>query len=519
MMKSIDVFRMNNRGWHFLPAIAVRRASVSLIFVLTLLFGIDRIALPRLEEQGMTSGSLWQKHNELVVTEHRKKDTSVPIEIPEVHQKEKSVDSHTTGAQTFGVRSWTGHSVTEHKSTACRILVMGDSFVWGSPYLTLNHMWWRQLEIELRGRGFDVEVIAAGQPGAATRDQITSARILIPRYRPDLVIWGYVTNDPDEGLIKQISWSQQSLPGFNRVRVALGRIWPRLVAKFDSLRSIKLEKSYTGPRFGYEYGEWELKLVEPTNLAVYEKTVQQVRQIMDEHRLPGFMMTLPNYPSTRHFNPRFDPVIPIWQRAGVTVHNSLPAFVKQFGEFEDTGNATVDWGINPADGHPGPRACRFLAIQAADVIEQKYSGALGSRSRSETNHIEINDWLPFTSPDEQPKQINDHSWTMTYPAESRCISMPIRTPAYLIALKEPALIKQLVIEGEAIKTTQVWVTCVDAVERFDDGHCHDLGQQNGTITSWQLPDRAISTIRINISFQGTARDFTLTAQPGNRGQR
>ncbi len=520
-MRSLFVIRFGRREWHVLPSVAVRGAVVSLSIVVAALFVLDRLALPMLERRGLTAGANWQRHNALVVAEHRAKDTSAPV------------DPALPIATRFGVRSWQGHPVerrTERRteSDPLRILVMGDSFVWGSPYLTLNHMWWRQLEMELVARGYNAEVIAAGQSGASTRDQLAVAKRVIPEYRPDLIIWGYVTNDADEGLVRQISQSQQSLPGFNRIKDAAARVWPRLVGKFDALRAHKLAKSFTGPKYGYEYGEWELKLVEASNLAAYQETVRGVNELMSQHQLPGFMLTLPSHPSTKHFAPRLDPVIPVWRNAGVPTFNVLPAFVARYGEVADSGADSITWGINPADGHPGPRACRFLAVQAADILVNDFADVTDTpREVSREPKIEINDWLPYASDDARPRSVfresnaNQVHVRMAYPDEARCPTMPLDVATPLIALKTPVALEQIKLTGPLLESAQIWVSYLDEKERYDDGQWQDCGLLRGANVEWTLsnrvPMRPVSVIRFRATFSEGSRElmWTLTPRSGS----
>ena len=542
-MRSLFLVRFGRREWHVLPSVAVRGAIVSLAIVVVALFALDRVALPMLERRGLTAGADWQRHNALVVAEHRAKDTSAPV------------DPALPIATRFGVRSWQGHPVERRtepraESDPVRILVMGDSYVWGSPYLTLNHMWWRQLEMELVGRGYNVEVIAAGQSGASTRDQLAVAKRIIPEYRPDLIIWGYVTNDADEGLVRQISQSQQSLPGFNRIKDAAARVWPRLVAKFDALRAHKLAKSFTGPKYGYEYGEWELKLVEAANLAVYRETVRGVSGLMAQHQLPGFMLTLPGHPSTKHFAPRLDPIMPVWRDAGVPAFNVLPAFVARYGEVADAGTDSIAWGINPADGHPGPRACRFLARQAVTILEQHFAERLGRRGLVRASPLNLNDVLPsdlllrVTTGDAQPTTSHeDHpaegikhpngssSWKLLYPSDAaRLPFMPAGVPSVLLALRQPVSLSSIRLDGGlAMHSAQLWIETRPQAGA-DDGDSHEHSANDdpfewldlGVVTEaksfgWTVPDlgatRVVSALRLRGDFNASDRGVTLTLVP------
>ena len=539
-MRSLFVVRFGRREWQVLPRVAVRGALMSLAIVVAALFVLDRLALPMLERRGLTAGADWQRHNALVVAEHRAKDTSAPV------------DPALPIATRFGVRSWQGHPVERRtepraESDPVRILVMGDSYVWGSPYLTLNHMWWRQLEMELVARGYNVEVIAAGQSGASTRDQLAVARRVIPEYRPDLILWGYVTNDADEGLVRQISQSQQSLPGFNQIKDAAARLWPRLVAKFDALRAHKLAKSFTGPKYGYEYGEWELKLVEAANLAVYRETLRGVSDLMAQHQLPGFMLTLPSYPSTKHFAPRLDPIMPVWRDADVPAFNVLPDFVARYGEVADAGTDSIAWGITPADGHPGPRACRFLARQAATILEQHFEERLGSRGLVRASPLKLNDALPRDlklrvstgsahqvmtreAPSiEGVKRPNGlFAWKLSYPNDdARLPSMPEGVPSVLLALKQPESLSSISLDGSlALTSARLWIETrprpgtdlSDSEDRStidDEFEWHDLGVATSKKSlSWTVPDfgatRVVSALRFRADFSGSDRSLTIT---------
>ncbi len=63
----------------------------------------------------------------------------------------------------------------------------------------MNDIWWRQLAREVDRRGYkDVEIIAAGMQGINTRIELDVAKKVIPKFKPDLVIWGYIPNDADE---------------------------------------------------------------------------------------------------------------------------------------------------------------------------------------------------------------------------------------------------------------------------------------------------------------------------------
>jgi len=80
-----------------------------------------------------------------------------------------------------------------------RILVVGDSFVWGHGISNINHIWWNIASSELARRGYDCDIYAAGFPGASTYDELLWLRdtAVLEAIRPDLIVLGYFINDPD----------------------------------------------------------------------------------------------------------------------------------------------------------------------------------------------------------------------------------------------------------------------------------------------------------------------------------
>jgi hypothetical protein len=147
-----------------------------------------------------------------------------------------------------------------------RVLVIGDSFVWGDGYLNANDIWWRKVGRELHKRGYwNVEVVAAGFNGASTQRELAWVRAggLARLASRDLVLPGYVTNDPDvrdpedNPLVKDIA---RDAPHWWVLEHSIGRVAPNLSAQ---LRQRLTAKWQAGVRGVYPYHEWELILLEP----------------------------------------------------------------------------------------------------------------------------------------------------------------------------------------------------------------------------------------------------------------
>ena len=485
--------RCGRRTWRVCPWVSIRSALVAMISTFVAAIVVDHWILAGLERRGLVASDGWKRHNRVVIENHQKKDRhwSVP---------------HSKDVRSSGVRAWVGHPVFRERTKQHRLLVMGDSFVWESPYLTLNHMWWRQLEIELNRRGYhDVEVIAAGSPGMSTHEQLDLAKKVVPDFQPDLIVWGFVTNDPDERLVKQIHSSQLAPPIPGRIQSIIRMVVPRLLDLFLSRRNDKLAKSYLGPTYGYEYSDWLKRIHEGENLDAYKQTVKDVGIFQKQIEIPGILVTLPESPITERFAFSYDKVLPLWWQAGLPVIDHLPAFVAKYPDAKPAGPEALVWGINPADGHPGPRSTAFLARQTVDRLEQDYPQVLGRRS-SRTETPQINDWLPFDldlKPVSTGRDGEDvRAFEFAYPrTDASMPTMPLDIPTVLFALEQPIPLRELLLSGSNLKSARIWLSTYDPVDHYDTEEWHDLGFHQGNELNWTIPaeisSREVSVILLH----------------------
>jgi len=87
-----------------------------------------------------------------------------------------------------------GHATRKRKKNIKRILIIGDSIVLGRaiPYTGTLHA---SLERVLRQENISVEVFNAGVEGYSTDQSWLRLKRLVPKYKPDLVIYGFCSND------------------------------------------------------------------------------------------------------------------------------------------------------------------------------------------------------------------------------------------------------------------------------------------------------------------------------------
>ncbi len=498
-MRGLANFRWRRKTWRICPWTSVRSAVISLVVVAIVATVFDHWILAGLERQGLVASDGWKRHNRVIDVNLNRKSHAVLL------PRSETVNGP-------DVRAWVGHKVSQERIKKHRLLVMGDSYVWGAPYMTLNHMWWRQLAIELQRRGYnDVEVIAAGLSGMSTHEELDLARTIVPQFRPDLILWGFVTNDPDERIVKQINTSQLSSPIPGRVQLLLRRVTPRLLDLFNARRNEKLAKVYLGAEYGYEYSDWLRRIHDGKNFELYQETVKDVSLFLNQVQIPGMMVTLPEAPIANRFAFSYDKVLPIWRDAGIPVLDNLPAFLQRFPQTEATGPQALIWGINPADGHPGPRSTAFLARQTTDRLEQDYPQFLGPKSSTSAD-VRINDWLPFNL-DFEP-QSAPGTFELTYPDTDEFLpTMPLEIPTVLLALEQPLPLSKIRLSGIGLKSARIWLSTYDPIEFYDNEDWKDLGFAEGNELSWTIPvelsRREASVILLKADVRPTNRQLKL----------
>jgi len=388
---------------------------------------------------------------------------------------------------------------TEHP----KILVLGDSFVFGDGLSNINQIWWNILQSELGRRGYDCAVYAAGTGEISTYDEYLWLRdtSLLEDIQPDLIIIGYVTNDADLGSMDSgmglkyyattlytknfMSWLRPAFPGiFDWVESKiLGKI-------------MMTENRYNNSEYGYIYPTWEQKILEGEYLEAYNtRVLRPLGAFIRELGIPLIVIPTPEAPSKSYFEPLYQNVLPLFEQAGLPVYNPLDLFVEQYsdGKYDDYFLA------NPVNKHPGPATSLFLGQYAADVLEQHYPSILGEKSERDKTKlsIEVNDWLPFML---GPQAIQESGavsqYTIEYPDQSskadpkagvhgNFLTHPLGKKYVKLNFKYPVRLSGVQIEGEDLLSAEVYTLAINEKLGFDDQKPVRLGGRRGNRCTWE----------------------------------
>jgi hypothetical protein len=432
---------------------------------------------------------------------------------PEWIAENERVNRNNNHKSIFVVWDSRGHPLELPPEDHTTVLVVGDSFVWGDGYANLNDLWWRRLETVLHDRGYrDLTVLGLGRNDFSTRDQIHAVREVAPSLRPDIIVWGYVSNDPNEGLVPQAddldAWAsyREGLVADDFWYSALESMadpFPRLSERLCDARFRKLSRqSPPPPGVGFEYYEWERALLRGDNFERFGETVAELEELVKATDTPIFFVTLPVFPSLRHYSERFAPVLALYCRYRLTVHDLLQPFVAPFG---DRIAPESYWGINPANGHPGRVATTFYAEQVADILERDFLDLLPPiRTEAPPFPVRFNDWMPSTLP---MVQTGDEV-LFVYPDDPHdMLRMPSGEPFVQFSLRHPVAYSEIHLRGDYLLRAEVEVTLEPAEE--GPPTVYSGGWLEGAALVWGIDafehtDR-LSTIRIRAEF-GTEGD-------------
>lgn len=502
-----------------LPAKTVAFSSLgyfvaSLAIIAGSIFALDRWIIPALENSGHLESYLWTDEN---------------------HRLNHFTYLKNDARQSDPVWRSQYMPVSPEHPFKKRIMVIGDSFVWGDGADNVNTLWWRQLEMEIERRGYsDVEVIAAGLNGASTDDELGWLHSLLPKYKPDLVVFGYVTNDPDEKKSDghaYVGMIPKELPDKDQVLAKLKTILPNLTGQLLQIQKLA-RQAHIGKESGaLEYADWELALLTGANFRAYRNTVESLASYLKAAQVPAFVIALPAgfqnktkentvfsrdfFKNVRDYNAiRFAKVKPVFADAGLLFIDSSDDFAKAAAAdpLLKESTSALRLGINPGNGHPGPFSTHFYAVSATDTIEKHFSGALGEKSgQGKGQRIAINDCMPPYMNVQADANAPD-TFNFTYPPDvtEHTLYMPLRRKHVQLSLRRPSALRQIELQGADLAAAQIYLSFYDDSLKYAPGLYETLAHKKGKQLSWEIPaDRKVSAIKLRAGFKGANQSLQL----------
>ncbi len=383
-----------------------------------------------------------------------------------------------------------GETLSEKKENIKRILIIGDSLIWGNGYDNANHIWWQQFRQQLKKKGYNnVEVIAAGSDGYSTEQEfenIIKNSDLMKQINPDLIVFGLVGNDTefqDDYYVKLVNNEDIFFDTNNIIIKIYKKLFPFTYNSLSLLISNKFEHNEIFQKhFGVNFYDFEHTIRNGKWLERYDnKVINSLSEYMNNHlNIPYFF-----YATSMEKEPGLNNVLSVFDKYGI---NYYLAFDKNIYE--------KNVKINPANWHPSTALCNNFANVLLNILEEDYNYILGNKGVYEPI-ININDWMPYKL---DVKKVNENSYNFIYPNsndKNNFLHLPINKNYIKLNLEEPIKLKNISIKGDNVEEMEIFITKINKDLGYDDKELFSLGAKNENFY-WSLDEDELIT-SINVS--------------------
>jgi len=245
----------------------------------------------------------------------------------------------------------------EHKSPGTRrIAVLGDSFIWGDgiPYCKV---WSHLLEQEILIEYDNIEVLSWGKNGWSTLDEFRFLKEEGVHFDIDLLIIGYVENDPDMGRFDEFhGGSKRSL---NYFFPNVAPHLPRVVHQcFSGVRTLIYGSDHT------LYNRWMDSIYSENQLLDHEKMLLDLKAFCKQREIELIFVMTPSGFNDKKKN-RFTIMEKLMHKVDIEVLNLMPV-----AEVELGGYKYEEIIASPVNCHPGELLTRFYSEQVFQHLKE-----------------------------------------------------------------------------------------------------------------------------------------------------
>lgn len=397
-----------------------------------------------------------------------------------------------------------------------RIVMIGDSFIWGAYSLDRNEIFWDLLEDSLRSQGYNVRVDAVASPGVNAYQELRwlTDTPLAEELQPDLVLFGYVVNDTIPDFLSDFSsyainqtLSSKTIDAENLIPFAelihafcpaiYNTLWTRAL-----LNAIK-----TGDEEYYYVGGYTPIL----RGSVLEEYVSSFAQPLNEYAadapFPVVVMHLPYSPDKGVSKELTKPLPEVYDACqNVDFYDCLDEFCSDFAAAKHKKN----YRVNASDGHPGSATNYFYAQYFEKILKEYYPEVLGEKQNTDLRcgKPTVNDWLPYGV---SPRLVNNTDqtaeYTLTYPSETDSdagrydahgkaitpyfLTQPVGEHYIRVSFDTPVDLKNVAISAENVENIDLYYACINEKLGYDDHTVRPFGKKSDDGFLWtdDSPDR------------------------------
>ncbi len=359
-----------------------------------------------------------------------------------------------------------------------RILVVGDSFVWGWAQDNYNNLWWKQLDYMLKKNGYqNVEIIAAGMNSFSLVDQankIVLNKEYIERVDPDLIIMGYVYNDfeiwdtSDEDFLPILSKKFNEQKYIEKkidkgLLKMMNKVFPNLHQK---LVQLLMNKEYARKdfkkKYGYAYHERDRLYLSNQYYVdrIEEKAVKPLSKMNIPVMVVNFAIDESRY--TKKATEFQKKVFRLLDQYHIQNYDLKTAYNKKFQDVD----YKHELQVNIEDYHPNARLMNFYCREIYKILKEDYNSILGNQTENLINHdFEVE----YTLPKESLERIGDDTYKISYTLNSDMLKYPYTEKRYIkLNLKYPTDIHKLYIHTKDLKGLSVTVDLYNEKLGYED---------------------------------------------------
>lgn len=399
-----------------------------------------------------------------------------------------------------------------------RIFVVGDSYVWGYGVSNNNYLWWKQLQKKFKEEGYDkVTIYAAGYWGLNTEEElnlIINNDKIIKKVDPDLIIMGYITNDPEKHnkdgsnvVPAPENWEyNKDNPDKKLFLKAFYNIYKETRDRIYNITDNKTILKIVGKVYGYRYDIRNEIITTGDNLKYYSKVLEKLNNKMNTLEIPYFFY---------YFNNEDKEYL---EKANTRVRNEMDKYnIKYYSHKEkmisyyqkmstEYGLQYENFWVNPGDSHPGNVLTNYYSEDIFQILKDDYSYLFETEKTKFQEKLNINDTMPPLN----IKKIDDNTYEFNYPKkekkrniDSNFLYYPINKNYIKLNFEYPVNISKVKIKGENIKNTDLYLNTFDENLGFDVESAFQRLTPTNQIEPGEFmlnPNQKITSLNISIDF-------------------
>ena len=381
----------------------------------------------------------------------------------------------------------------DYNDDTFNIVVIGDSFVWGQSSINRNEIFWRLLETNMRAEGYNVRVYAVAQPGANSYDELEwlTQTDLVGDLDPDLVIFGYLYNDPDVNHHEYIPTEDEYVDtGAKSAAVsAVSRLLPHIGERLANYITAKSMYKEDGTYINIPSTPPILK---GGVLETFENGfMKPLNEFAANADFDVAIMTLPQFQGKTLQKALYKPLHTLCEKYdNIRLYDSLNDFYGKFASSKHAANYT----INCADFHPGTATHYFYAQYAESFIKRDFADRLGAPADADLNPrgVVINEPTPArTLPTPVSNGSDGAEYTVLYPSKNKnysllsftysryYLTLPLEKDFIALSFATPTALSEISIESDRADGVELFYRITNDRLGYDDHTVFTPAAENG----------------------------------------